>query len=236
MSLDTIKNLAEESGNEELITAVSKLENTFTENVSRIGSLEKDLQKAIEKRDRQAQLVKSTFGIDEISEKALNSLVDKTANPDDTLKAENDKLASMIEAIKSEKDSVLNEYKSMQNKYKIEKTLTSLGAVSEVANTKAYDILLGEVSKGLAFDDNGNPIFKADDGTTVRNSDGSPLTLADKYEQLKTSDEFKFLFKASKSKSGSGANQGANSSSHKQANVVGSKEERLAYIKQKYNL
>lgn len=50
-------------------------------------------------------------------------------------------------------------------------------------------------------------MFKSNDGTTLRNADGTPMTLADKYNQLKESEGFKFLFVESKPKSGSGTKQ-----------------------------
>jgi len=238
MSLDTIKKLAEELGNEQLQTAVAGLESSTNDNIGRINSLEKDLQKSIDKRDRQAQLVKSTFGVDEITEDSLMSVLSSKGNPDDALRAENDKLVSLVESLKAEKDTLSNEYTATQNKYKIEKSLIDLGAVNDTASKKAYGILLDEVSKGFVVDDSGDMVLKANDGTTVRNNDGSPMSLGDRYNMIKDSDEFSFLFNQKKPKSGSGATGGSKGGSKNVAtgNVVGTKEEQLAYIKQKFNI
>jgi hypothetical protein len=89
------------------------------------------------------------------------------------------------------------------NQYKIERGLNDLGASSEVNGSKAYDILLSEVTSNASFDGD-TLVFRANDGTTIRNADGTPMSLADRYNQLKDSDELKFLFLADKQKSGSG--------------------------------
>jgi len=204
MSLEAFRKIAEETGNEELQTAVSSFETSSKANLDRIGTLERDLQKSIEKRDRQAGIVKNTFGVDEITEESLKAFLDK-GNPDESLKAENSKLAGMTEALSKEKQELVQKYNETVNRYGVEKQLMSLGAAEDTENAKAYDILMSNIMTGSSFDDTGNVIFKENDAT-VRNADGSPTTLADRYSQLKDSDEFSFLFKKKRSKSGSGAN------------------------------
>lgn len=207
MSLDTVKKLASELGNEQLTSAVAALEESSKTNLDRISTLERDLAKSIEKRDRQASLIRENFGIDEITPENLKKVLENKSNTsaDEVLKAENQKLLSMAEALKSEKEQLANQFAQTANSYKIEKSLMSLGAVEETENQRAYEILLNEVTKGSTFDDNGNLVFKANDGTTVRNADGTPTSLSDRYNTLKESDEFKFLFKQKRSKSGSGS-------------------------------
>ena len=238
MSLETVKKLAEESGNEDLLSAVASLEENTTQNVNRIQSLEKDLQKAIEKRDRQSSIVKNTFGIDEITEDTLKSIVEKQTKPDEVLKAENENLLNTANTLKSEKEKLEQDFTNVQKQYKIEKSLLNLGANGELASQKAYDILLNEVSNGLSFDDNDKIVFKANDGTTIRNSDGSPMSLEDRYDAIRNSDEFQFLFKSKKSKSGSGTPNSSTSGTRTptKGNVLGTKDEQLAYIKQKFNI
>lgn len=208
MSLDTIKKLALELGNEDLTSAVAGLESSSKTNLDRISTLELDLQKSIEKRDRQSQLVRSTFGIDELTEDSLKAIKAGQGDPDKILQAENVKLASMTEMLKVEKDALSDKYSKTVNRYKIEKSLAGLGAIEDTENRKAYDILLNEVTGGADFDENGNLVFKGNDGTTVRNSDGSPMSLADRYSQVKDSDDFQFLFKKRRNKIGSGTSSG----------------------------
>ena len=209
MSLDTIKKLALELGNEDLNSAITGIESSNKTNLDRYSSLERDLQKSIDKRDRQSSLVKSTFGIDEITEETLASLRDSAGNPDAVLKAENDKLVGMTEMLKAEKDALGSKYSETVNRYKIEKSLAGLGAIEDTENNRAYDIVLTEVTNGASFDDDGSLVFKGNDGVTVRNADGSPMSLSDRYSQVKDSDEFQFLFKSKRSKSGSGSSGGS---------------------------
>ena len=205
MSLDTIKKIAEELGNDDLKTALAGLESSSRANLDKISALELDRNNAIEKRDRQAKLVKSVFGLDELTEESLTKVAKGDKEPDVVLKAEVEKMSSMTEMLKAEKDALANKYNETVNKYKVEKSLMSLGAVEDTENQRAYDILLNEVTSGATFDENGNLIFTAKDGTTVRNTDGTPMSLTDRYAQVKDSDEFQFLFKQKRTKSGSGS-------------------------------
>lgn len=209
MSLDTIKQIASELGNEDLNSAIAGLETSNKTNLDKIGALELDRNKAVEKRDRVSQLVKNTFGLDEITEESLKNFQGSRGDADAVLKAENDKLVSMTDMLKMEKDSAIERLTNTTNRYKIEKSLAGLGAMSDTENQRAYDILLTEVTSGAEFDADGNLIFKANDGTTVRNADGSPMSLQDRYSQVKDSDEFQFLFKSKRSKSGSGSSGGS---------------------------
>jgi len=51
MSLEILEKLANESGNEEFVNAVNWVKESYKTNVERLSFLEKDKQKAIEKRD-----------------------------------------------------------------------------------------------------------------------------------------------------------------------------------------
>jgi hypothetical protein len=204
MSLDVVKKFAEESGNEELLSAVKGIGSSMSANLDRIGYLEKELQGTISKRDRQAELVKAKLGLEELTEDALEkALQSKAKQGTPEFEAEKSKLEQMIAALQEEKTGLSSKYEQTVNMGKIERSLNELGAAKDANGQKAYDILLAEVTQNAVFD-NGNLVFKANDGTTVRNTDGTPMTLADKYNQLKESEGFKFLFVETKPKSGSG--------------------------------
>ena len=205
MSLDTIRKIAEELGNEDLKSALAAVETSNIANLDKIGTLERDRNNAIEKRDRQAKLVKGVFGLEELTEESLTKAAKGDKNPDAVLQAEIAKMSTMTEMLTVERDALNTRYNDAVNRYKVEKNLTSLGAVEDTENQRAYDILLNEVTNGATFDEEGTLVFRANDGTTVRNADGSPMTLSDRYSQVKDSDDFQFLFKAKRSKSGSGS-------------------------------
>jgi len=203
LSLEKIKEIANGLGNDDLLEAIKGVDETISNNVNLINSLEKDLNKSIEKRDRQAKLVRDTLGVSEITEDSL-----KAFGSDDTLRAENENLMNVINTLKDEKDTLSNKYNETTNKYMVEKELIKLGATNDVASSKAYDILLSEITSNASFGDGGELLFKSSDGTTIRNADGSPMKLEDRYKSITENDDMKFLFKSSKPKSGSGSNGG----------------------------
>ena len=208
LSLDVLKQLATELNNEQLTSAVATIETDYKNNYDRINYLEKDLNKSIEKRDsfkNELSLVKTKFGFDEITEDAIEGFLSSKGNGDEALKKEISSLTSMVDALKSEKEGLQGKYSDTLNNIKIEKELLALGAVEETEGQKAYDILLGEIKNGMSIVEDGSIVFKAEDGTTIRNSDGSPMTLSNRYEQLKSNEALNFLFKTKRSKAGSGS-------------------------------
>jgi len=204
MSLEVLEKFAQENGNEELLNAVKGVKGSMGANLDRMSYLEKELQGTISKRDRQAELVKSKLGLEELTEEALEkALSSKTKTGSAEFEAEKRKLEDMVSMLQTEKESLNYKHQSVVNQYKIERGLNDLGAGNEVNGSKAYDILLSEITSNASFDSD-TLVFRANDGTTIRNADGTPMSLADRYRQLKDSDELKFLFIADKQKSGSG--------------------------------
>lgn len=204
MSLEMLEKFASESNNSEVIGAVEIVKKSYKENVDRLSFLEKDIKRAVEKRDEQSQLVRNKLGIKELSEEALDEALSKLKG-DKSNDGEIKNLATMVEMLKTEKEAVEASYKEKINSYRIERALNELGAREDSEGTKAYDIILGEIRQGASFDEDGEIVFRAKDGTTIRNSDGSPVSLADRYNQLKDSDELSFLFKKKRSKAGTGS-------------------------------
>jgi hypothetical protein len=204
MSLEQLEKFVSESGNEEVIGALDNVKKSFENNVDRLTFLEKEMKTATEKRDSIKNLVKNKFGIDEVSDESLGSIAEKlNSNNKDNVEVEN--LTSMLESLRSEKETISSKYEETVNSYKLEKTLAKLGAIEETESSKAYDILLNEIKSGAEFGKDDEIVFKTSDGTTIRNADGSPVTLADRYNQLKQDDSLSFLFKTKRSKAGSGA-------------------------------
>lgn len=206
MSLEVLEKFATEQGNEELINAVNSIKESLSLSVSKLSTYEKDLKKAIEKRDATKTLVKTKLGVDDLTEDALDTFLSQIkANPDERVLNENKSLAEMLSNIKKDKETIESKYNDTVQNYQLEKTLSSLGAAQDTENQRAYDIVLSEVRRNAKFDDSGNIIFESNDGSIIRNKDGSPATLSDVYNQIKESEEFAFLFKRDRNKGGSGA-------------------------------
>lgn len=232
MSLEVVKKFAEESGNEELLGAVKGISDSMGANLDRISYLERELQSSIAKRDTQASLVKTKLGLEEISESALEAKIASLNNVgDEAFLAEKKNLEDLVATIKSEKDSLLSKYNDTVQSYRIDKQMNELGAAKEANGAKAYDLILNEVRKGATFENDGI-IFKANDGTTIRNADGTPMSLADRYNQIKDSEEFNFLFLENKGKSGSGFNPRGDAGSSQLTSLAGlNDQQRVALYK-----
>lgn len=235
MALDVLEKFAQESGNEELVKAVENVKATYNSNIERLGSLEKDLQGAIKKRDNTKNIVKNKLGVEDVSEETLESfLANIRENADGTIKAENQKLSQIVEELKQGKDSIESKYKQELDSYKLDRALADIGGREDANGANAYSILLSEIAKSSAFDENGNVFFKATDGTTLRNNDGTPMSLKDRYNSIRESEEFGFLFKTKRTKSGSGMNP-ANGKATAQSGLTRSSmshSEKAVYIKQ----
>lgn len=232
MSLDVVKKFAEENNNEELLNSVKEIEQSQAANLSRIAFLEKDIQNAIDKRERQATLVKSKLNLNELTDEALESAIsDLSKKSSSGFEAEKNKLEGLINTLQTEKENLNKQLVDVSNRFTIEKKLNELGASKEVKGAKAFEILMDEATKGAVFENN-ELIFKANDGTTVRNADGTPTTLADRYNQLKESSDFMFLFEEPKTKSGSGIGNTKNVGSKPVSLDTLNYEQRIALFKQ----
>lgn len=232
MSLEILEKLANESGNEEFVNAVKGVKDSYKSNLDRMNYLEKDMQKAVEKRDALKNLVKSKTGLEEINEDSFNNFLSSKTSNDGEIK----NLTSVIESLKTEKDSLFTKLQSIESGYRFEKSLNAIGAIEEAENSKAYEIILAEIKRNSVIDENGQILFKDKDGITLRNSDGSPLSLSDRYNNLKESSEFSFLFKTKRSKAGSGASSSNVPNIPKKLDINASKEDRISAIRSKFNL
>lgn len=204
MSLEIVKKFATENNNEELLNAVTAIESSQKANLDRIAYLEKENQGAVSKRDRQATLVKEKLGLSEITDEALDSFLSKSSQKGTAeFEAEKKSLEAMIATLQSDKQGLVDSLERTKNHYGVERKLMELGAAKDVNGSKAFGILLDEATRGATFED-GQLVFKANDGTTIRNADGTPMGLADRYASLKESDDFGFLFVEPKGKGGSG--------------------------------
>jgi hypothetical protein len=200
MFVEVLEKFATESGNEEVVNAVNGIKETYRSNLERVKFLEGDLQKSIEKRDHIKNMVRNKLGVEELNEDSIDGVLARLKSTPEV-----DNMNKVIESLRADKESLSSEYKKTVNLHNLERKLLDLGAIEDTENAKAYDIVLKEISKTVAYDDNGNILFQGSDGLTLRNQDGSPITMSDMYKQIKDSEEFAFLFKTKRSKQGSGA-------------------------------
>lgn len=211
--------------NQEALAEAKKIQSNYDTLSSEVATLEAKLNEAITKRDKYKRFTKSVknkLNIEEGEElnddtlnTKFNSILDSKekdiSEKEKIYKLEIEKLEKEIEKSKEEaQQEVVRVNKNvLDSKLELElyKTTTGINAV----NKKASQIIIDELKNGATFED-GKIVYKDKDGTTIRKN-GVALTLSQKLEDIKSSEDYSFLFKSNAS-SGSGLNTGNNSNSN----------------------
>jgi hypothetical protein len=175
-----IKGLDEKAQNvDTLTTEVNDLENES-------NTFKNKAQDAIESRDKVKTLIKNELGITEISGESLREIANNKGTKGD------EKLLAEIENYKSQMESISNDHKSKESEYisqirdlKLGSTLSDLVNSSNIIDDKtARADAMNIVKSQLSYDDNNNPVFKNEDGTTKFNSNGQAYTIQDGINDL----------------------------------------------------
>jgi hypothetical protein len=184
-----------EKTNPEIASSLGEYQATFGQNVARINKLELDLQTAAEKRDKLKTIIRSATGLEEITEDSLKGVL---AKGDDEKVVGYKKDIETLQHKLSENDSVVegikNKYESDIFNLRLERSVSMIGAKDEVHSPHAYNIVLNELAKGAIFED-GNVIYKNEDGSTKFGKGGQTATIMSVYEDLKANPEFSYIFK-----------------------------------------
>lgn len=200
--------------NEQLVGEISKIKSTFETMSGEITKQDQKLKEVISKRDQYKDIVKTTKSVlglkeeDQINSDTIKSVFEtfKTNRDENSIK-EIKNLEEAIQNKQSQYEQELNQYKNQILNTKLELEIHKTTAGINAVNAKAHEIIIAELLKGASY--NGESIsYTNQDGTVARNN-GLPITLAQKLEQIKGSEDFNFLFKAD-NKSGSGLQTGNN--------------------------
>jgi hypothetical protein len=175
---------------------VNKLKEVATKTESNINGLkekasayEVDMRKAIEKRDAIKNTVKSTLGVEEISEESLKAVID---NPDVN------KLQEMLQSTKTAYEEQLSTYKQKLSDKELNLHLLETGVLDGVKSNIGKKALLNELRNGATLDENGNIVYLDSTGATVRGDDGKPLSVADKVKALYDNPDYQVFFPTKK--------------------------------------
>lgn len=167
--------------NEEAVSLIKGLQSQSESLTKEVNRLEVVANEAIEKRNKIKSTVKSSLGIDEITEDALKALFSGNKG-DDKSKAEIDNLQKQLaEAVKAKGD-IESVYKQKIQSMNFEREVASLGIADEVIPSK-LDYLNFRIQQGLSFNEDGLPVFFNDDGST-RYANGKPMSLRDRYNEI----------------------------------------------------
>jgi len=192
----------------EAATALTEHQTAFNATMTKMGGLEVDLQTAAEKRDRLKTTIRNATGLEEITEEALKTVLAGNSANTEIYTKEIDQLRGKLGESANAVDAVSAKYESQIFGLKLDRSVTSLGAMDEVHSQHAYKTVVEELARNAEFDDEGNIMYRNTDGTTIYNG-ANPMTIQAKYELIKADDTYSYLFKPQFKSGGGKAPNGA---------------------------
>jgi len=192
--------------NTEALEVIKVLETATKSNVETINNLELKVANITETRDKYKQgndLIKKTFGIDNINDETIEGLKSSKGNKDNEAELQN--LKNQIDLAQKERTDVETSYKAKLSDMALRNALSKTGLAQRAINPEMYEILEGIALKGAVYE-NDNIIFKNDDNSTKYHNN-KPMSLSDRVEELSTSSSYATMFKA-EGTGGGGAGNG----------------------------
>ena len=176
---------------------------TINKNETLINNLKGDLDKFKQGNN----LVKSTLGLEQLNEEslsqALNSL--KKGDLDEKSRLEIENLKSELSnstSLLTEKENAFNtQIRELKLGTQLSDLLVKNGVLPNAVKSASR-----EVSQMIKYDDNNNPIFLNEDGST-KYLNGKPMGLEDAVTDIKTTHDYMFV-RDTKSGGGSQGNEG----------------------------
>lgn len=216
------KHITTEEGKAALQVAQEKFNTVKTE----LESKDKKLVDAIATRGKYkdfTKTVKSKLGFEEgeeLSEEILSSKIDgltkkitsKSSEVEDIYKKDIENLQNQLKENQKTFEEQLAARDSDIFNIKFQNRSAQAMKGMKLVNERAYDMIHGELSANAKFDAELNDfVYRNADGTVKRNSDGTAMTVEQRAEEIRTSDDFSFLFAAPEN-SGSGTQQAQDTS------------------------
>ena len=183
-----------EKDNPEAATALTDFQTNNTNNLTRIGTLEKDLKTAAEKRDKLKLTIKTATGLDEITEESLIGVLTQGDGQAEVYKKEIEGLQGKLLESATAVDDVSQGYEKTIFGLKLDRVVNMIGANTEVHNSHAYGVVMDTLSKNAQLDGD-DIVYKNADGTTIYADGGNPATVKSQYEALRSQENFAYLFK-----------------------------------------
>ena len=183
--------------NQTLLDEVGTYESTAASNVDTVQNLERDLLKAVTKRDDLKTLIRNSTGLSEITTESLQGVL---TDGDTALRSEITTLQENLQSVAGERDGLEQKHLGEMNHMRMTDMLRSMGVDNDVWNPNAFSAVADMMLNGAAYD-NGSFVYKADDGATIFGEGGQPLTVQEQLDRLKT-DESVYQFKPVKGAGG----------------------------------
>jgi len=200
--------------NPEALEVIKLLETASTSNVGKINELELKVSNIAETRDKYKlgnDLVKKSFGIENINDETIAELLKSKGNKDNEAELQN--LKQQIELGQQERADIETSYKSKLSDIALKNALSKTGLAQRAINPEVYEILEGIALKGAVYEDD-KIIFKNDDKST-KYVNGKPMSLSDRVDELSKSTAYSTMFHAE----GTGGGGASNSTNNKSVNT-----------------
>ena len=174
--------------------ALTEYQTSQNNALTRIGTLEKDLKTSAEKRDKLKHIIRTSTGLDEITEENLSEVLAAGDGQADIYKAEITQLQGKLLDSAGAVDDVSAGYEKTIFGLQLDRVVTMLGASNEVHNSHAYAVVLEELGKHAQMDGD-DVVYKNADGTTIYADGGNPASVKSRYDEIRADDNFAYLFK-----------------------------------------
>jgi len=190
-----------DSANPAAAQALTDFQTNNTNNLTRIGDLEKSLKTSAEKRDKLKHIIRTATGLDEITEDNLTEILVAGDGQADVYKKEIEQLQGKLLDSAGAVDDVSAGYEKQIFGLNLDRVLTMMGAATDVHNSHAYKVVLDELTENAEFDGT-DIVYKNTDGTTIYADGGNPASVKSRYDEIRADDSFAYLFKESFQKGG----------------------------------
>jgi len=249
MGITELKSLV--ADNAEASAMVAEIENTMIANTGRVTDLERQigdvnnkLAEAIQSRDKVKTTIKNELGIEEFSPDAIKARL-STYAADDVIAARDRQFNDLKISSAEKLDKLQNEIATRDeniNKMRLNLAIAGTDVMGQVRSKHAADLLMQWVGENAEFDENGEIVYKGENGETLFNDNSNPLTLEDRINQIKGDQSRDFIFEQrflagggapTDKPAGGGAGGGSGSGGGKFVRTQMGMEEKKAY-REKY--
>ena len=194
MEITEVVAILEKANNPQAAQVLTDYQTINNNNLTRIGTLEVDLKTSAEKRDKLKHIIRTTTGLEEVTEDGLTEFLTSSDGQGEVYKKEIEQLQGKLLESAGAVDEVSSGYEKQIFSLQLDRVVTMLGASNEVHNSHAYGTVLAELAKDAEFDGQ-DVVYKNPDGTTIYANGGNPASVKSRYDEIRADDKFAYLFK-----------------------------------------
>lgn len=227
-----------DAGNiDEVKTSLVAFQPEFEKTVTDLRSYEAKFNDSIKSRDKaKSKLgeISEALGLngDDLTADAIRELITKRKG-DDASKAEIENLTKLLKAKDEEMTTKSSEFEGKFRDKVLDYEIAKIGLTADVVNDKALSLVIQSLKDG-AYIEEGQIVYRDENGATLRNGAGRPLSIAERMAEFKADTNNAFLFKATAQSGGGSQTTIGGSHSGGRIPLDGDKSARLKAIESKF--